>query len=59
MTDLDPNRTSLNGSDDEIEGLVRPEDLASASRSCSAIIVVILFILLLVCVFLVGTLFFR
>jgi hypothetical protein len=59
MTDLDPNRTSLNGSDDEIEGLVRPEDLASASRSCSAIIVVLLFILLLVCVFLVGTLFFR
>jgi hypothetical protein len=59
MTDLDPNRTSLNGNDGEIEGLVRPEDLASASRSCSAIIVVLLFILLLVCVFLVGTLFFR
>jgi hypothetical protein len=59
MTDLDPNRNSLNGGDDEIEGLVRPEDLASASRSCSAIIVVLMIILLLVCVFLVGTVFFR
>ena len=43
----------------EIEQLVRPEDLESASRSCSAIAVVVLFIILMLCVFLVGTIFFR
>lgn len=45
--------------DEEFEGLVNPRDLGSASRSCLAIIIVLLIIGLLLCVFLVGTIFFR
>ncbi len=41
---------------DEFEGLVAPADLGSASRSCLAIIIILLVIALLLCVFLVGTL---
>lgn len=37
---------------DPDEGLVNPRDLGSASRSCLAIIIVMLAILLLLCVFL-------
>lgn len=43
-------------SDDEFEGLVAPADLGSASRSCLAIIIILLVIALLLCVFLIGTL---
>jgi len=56
MTD---HRSPTPGPEEEFEGLVRPEDLASASRSCSAIVVIGIVILLILCVFLVGTLFFR
>ncbi len=41
---------------DEFEGLVNPRDLGSASRSCLAIIVILLVIALLLCVFLIGSL---
>jgi len=42
--------------DGEYEGLVNPRDLGSASRSCLAIIVILLVIALLLCVFLIGSL---
>jgi len=54
-----PLRTEYIETDDEFEGLVNPRDLGSASRSCLAIIIVLLIIGLLLCVFLVGTIFFR
>lgn len=54
-----PVRTEYIETDAEFEGLVNPRDLGSASRSCLAIIIVLLIIGLLVCVFLVGTIFFR
>lgn len=47
----DPRRI---GPDDAGEPLVATGDLGSASRSCLAIIVVLLIIVLLFCVFLVG-----
>ncbi|MEJ7900957.1 MAG: hypothetical protein WKF63_03875 [Thermomicrobiales bacterium] len=49
-------RTDYIETDEEFEGLVTPRDLGSASRSCLAIIVILLVIALLICVFLVGTL---
>jgi len=51
-----PLRTGDIGTDDEFEGLVNPRDLGSASRSCLAIIVILLVIALLLCVFLIGSL---
>ncbi len=51
-----PLRTEYIETDEEFEGLVNPRDLGSASRSCLAIIVILLVIALLLCVFLVGTL---
>ncbi|MBA3377543.1 MAG: hypothetical protein M3490_02015 [Chloroflexota bacterium] len=51
-----PLRTDHIETDQEFEGLVNPRDLGSASRSCLAIIVILLVIALLLCVFLVGTL---
>jgi hypothetical protein len=51
-----PLRTSSIETDEEFEGLVKPQDLGSASRSCLAILIVIA---LLLCVFLIGTTFFR
>ena len=45
--------------DEEFEGLVNPGDLGSASRSCLAIIVILVIIGLLVCIFLVGTVMYR
>lgn len=50
-----PLRTEYIETDEEFEGLVKPQDLGSASRSCLAIIIVLLVIGILVCVFLVGT----
>lgn len=41
---------------DEFGGLVNPRDLGSASRSCLAIIVILVVIALLLCVFLIGSL---
>lgn len=38
---------------DEVEGLIRPEDIRSTSRSCMAIILVGIAIILLLCVFVV------
>ena len=59
MSQHSPTPDPLLDDDAEVEGLVRPEDLSSASRSCSAILVVFVVIGLLLCVFLVGTIFFR
>jgi hypothetical protein len=50
-----PLRTEYIETDEEFEGLVNPKDLGSASRSCLAIIIVLVVIALLVCVFLIGT----
>jgi hypothetical protein len=50
-----PLRTEYIETDEEFEGLVKPQDLGSASRSCLAILIVLLVIAILVCVFLVGT----
>ncbi len=44
----EPNRDHI---DDLDEGLVNPRDLGSASRSCLAIIIALVVILLLLCVF--------
>lgn len=38
---------------EELEGLIRPEDIRSTSRSCMAIILVGIGIVLLLCVFIV------
>lgn len=38
---------------EEVEGLIRPEDIRSTSRSCLAIILVGIGIILLLCVFFV------
>lgn len=38
---------------EEVEGLIRPEDIQSTSRSCLAIILVGVGIILLLCVFIV------
>lgn len=38
---------------EEVEGLIRPEDIRSTSRSCMAIILIGIGILLLLCVFIV------
>ena len=64
MTDNRPNGSGAGDSrpdtpsremfDDVDPGLVKPADLGSASRSCLAIIVVFVVILLLLCVFLIG-----
>lgn len=51
-----PRRSEDIDSDEEFEGLVNPRDLGSASRSCLAIIIILVVIALLLCVFLVGTL---
>lgn len=40
------------GDDDDREVLVRPEDIESTSRSCLAVIVILLFIALMICIFL-------
>jgi hypothetical protein len=50
----DPKRIIVPGTpgDDEREVLVRPEDIESTSRSCLAVIVILLFIALMICVFL-------
>jgi len=42
------------GDVDDPEGLVSPADLGSASRSCLAIIVILLLIALLLCVFVLA-----
>jgi hypothetical protein len=50
-----PGPSPASGDDEpQFEGLVNPRDLGSASRSCLAIIVVLLIIGLLLCVFLIG-----
>lgn len=49
-----PPRSDEIETDGEFEGLVNPGDLGSASRSCLAIIVILLVIALLLCVFLIG-----
>ena len=49
-----PPPASSRDDDPEFAGLVNPRDLGSASRSCLAIIVILLIIGLLLCVFLVG-----
>jgi hypothetical protein len=54
-----PDRIEYIETDEEFEGLVNPGDLGSASRSCLAIIVILLIIGLLVCIFLVGTVMYR
>jgi len=46
-----PDPDQVRASDPD-EGLVNPRDLGSASRSCLAIIIVLLAIVLLLCVFL-------
>lgn len=51
-----PLRTEYIETEEEFEGLVNPRDLGSASRSCLAIIIILLVIALLLCVFLIGTL---
>lgn len=38
---------------EEVEGLIRPEDIRSTSRSCLAIILVGVGIILLLCIFVV------
>lgn len=66
MSDLDPGAPrkivvpdpSPGLPDDEqpqFDGLVNAQDLGSASRSCLAIIVVLVIIGVLLCVFLIGT----
>jgi len=50
-----PDRIEVIDTEPEFEGLVNPRDLGSASRSCLAIFIVLAVIGLLVCVFLVGT----
>lgn len=54
-----PARLEYMESDEEFEGLVNPSDLGSASRSCLAIIIILVIIGLLVCVFLVGSVMYR
>jgi hypothetical protein len=54
-----PARIEYIESDEEFEGLVNPSDLGSASRSCLAIIIILLVIGLLLCIFLVGTVVYR
>jgi hypothetical protein len=54
-----PARIGYIETDEEFEGLVNPSDLGSASRSCLAIIIILLIIGLLICVFLVGTVMYR
>ncbi len=49
-----PSPASSGDDEPQFEGLVNPRDLGSASRSCLAIIVVLLIIGLLLCVFLIG-----
>lgn len=49
MTDPNP----LPPEYDEIEGLIAPADIRSTSRSCLAIILIGVFIVLLLCVFVV------
>lgn len=44
---------------DEIEGLIAPADIRSTSRSCLAIILIGVFIVLLLCVFVVVQTWFR
>ncbi len=51
-----PARAERVESGDEFDGLVNPRDLGSASRSCLAIIVILLVIAMLLCVFLIGSL---
>jgi hypothetical protein len=48
-----PTRAIDDGDTGVDEGLVAPADLGSASRSCLAIIIVLLIIALLICAFLV------
>lgn len=50
-----PSRPDEVDTDGDFEGLVNPSDLGSASRSCLAIVVILLVIALLLCVFLIGT----
>jgi hypothetical protein len=54
-----PARIEYIETDEEFEGLVNPSDLGSASRSCLAIIIILLIIGLLLCIFLVGTVMYR
>ncbi|HYJ13823.1 MAG TPA: hypothetical protein VEW66_09545 [Thermomicrobiales bacterium] len=54
-----PARIEYIESDEEFEGLVNPSDLGSASRSCLAIIIILVIIGLLVCIFLVGSVMYR
>jgi hypothetical protein len=54
-----PARIEYIETDDEYEGLVNPSDLGSASRSCLAIIIILVIIGLLLCVFLVGSVMYR
>jgi hypothetical protein len=54
-----PGRPAAPGdgdADEAFEGLISQADIGSASRSCLAIIIVLLVIALLLCVFLVGAL---
>jgi|GEM_PF-3229366 len=50
-TVVDPGRSGYDDVDDE-SVLVSPADIGSASRSCLAIIIILLVITLMICVFL-------
>lgn len=52
MTDS-PNPQTQQIETNEAEGLIRPEDIRSTSRSCLAIILVMVFIIVLLCIFVV------
>lgn len=50
-TVVDPGNSTYHDTDDD-GGLVSPADIGSASRSCLAIIILLLVIALMICVFL-------
>ena len=49
---VNPGSSGFSSDDDHDEGLVSPADIGSASRSCLAIIIMLLIIALAICVFL-------
>lgn len=53
MTDSPTPQLQSDQEEPEVEGLIRPEDIRSTSRSCMAIILVAIGIILLLCVFFV------
>lgn len=49
---VNPGSSGFGSGEDQDEGLVSPADIGSASRSCLAIIIMLLIIALAICVFL-------